>query len=145
MTASFPDADIFGVKLVNGRPTKAIVEVKNRDKAPIKVSFIGGQLASTKELPADKPAYESIIRNLTAIPYNLAIEAGEKKELPFAFSLDMQPQDVLLQLVAVVSDSNGNIYQLQAHNATASVVEAPTSFLDPQMCVTDCVPVYQNI
>ncbi|KAF4978696.1 hypothetical protein FZEAL_4965 [Fusarium zealandicum] len=133
VSATFPEADIFGVKLVNGRPTKSLIEISNREAGAIQVAFIGGALASTKELPAERPAYERIIRNLTAVPYNLAIEAGEKKELPFSFALDMQPQDVLLELVAVISDSKGTIHQIPVHTASASIVEAPTSFLDPQI------------
>jgi len=35
----------------------------------------------------------------------------------------------------VLSDDKGAYYTLQAFNATVSVVEAPTSFFDPQMCV----------
>ena len=92
-----------------------------------------GVLATTEPLPADAPAYQAIIRNLTAVRYELSVEAGETKELPFSFALDMQPQDVRLSLVAVVRDSKGNMFQLSAHEGTAAIVEAPTSFLDPQM------------
>ncbi|KAK7409678.1 Increased recombination centers protein 22 [Neonectria punicea] len=133
VTASFPEADIFGVKLVNGRPIKAVVEVTNRDSSPIQVALVAGVLVTTKELPDDAPAYEKIVRNLTSVTYNLDIDGGEKKELPFAFALDMNPQDVLVQLVAVITDAKGTVHQVQAYNSTASIVEPPTSFLDPQI------------
>ncbi|KAF7553641.1 hypothetical protein G7046_g7042 [Stylonectria norvegica] len=133
VTTTFPDADIFGVKLVNGRPTKALVEITNNEAKPIQLALLTGQLGSTKEVAADVPAYKSILRNLTAVQYNLEIDAGEKKSVPFAFTQDMQPQDVLLQLVAVITDSDGNVFQVQAHSQTASIVEPPTSFFDPQI------------
>ncbi|KAH6892053.1 hypothetical protein B0T10DRAFT_604847 [Thelonectria olida] len=133
VSASFPEADIFGVKLVNGRPTKALIEVTNHDSSPIQLALVGGALVSTKQQPEDAPAYASIVRNLTSVQYNLEIEAGEKKELPFAFSQDMNPQDVYVQLVALLTDPKGGVHQIQAANATASIVEAPTSFLDPQI------------
>lgn len=123
------------MKLVNGRPIKAVVEITNHDSKAIDVAFVAGILATTKELPEDAPAYEKIVRNLTSVPYDLKIEAGEKKELPYSFAIDMNPQDVLVQLIAVITDSKGTVHQVQASNSTASIVEAPTSFLDPQMYV----------
>lgn len=121
------------MKLVNGRPTKAIVEITNNEPNAIQVVFVGGALSSTKELPAGSPSWESIVRNLTSTSYNLDIEAGEKKEVAYAFVQDMQPQDVLLNIVVVATDSAGGIYSLQAANQAASIVEPPTSFFDPQM------------
>ncbi|KND93571.1 Increased recombination centers protein 22 [Tolypocladium ophioglossoides CBS 100239] len=130
---TFPDADILGVRLINGWPTKALIEVTNNEDGPLSVAFLTGVLATTKKLPVDTPAYQAIIRNLTAVQYNLPIEAGETKSIPYSFALDMQPQDVRLQLVAVLTNAKGNFFHLAAHNGAASVVEAPTSFFDPQI------------
>ncbi|KAM0324180.1 hypothetical protein ACHAQA_008373 [Verticillium albo-atrum] len=131
--ATFPDADIFGVKLVNGRPTKAVVEITNNEDAPIQVAFVAGSLSRAQELATGTPQTDVIVRNLTAVRYDLTIEPKEKKAVPYSFALDMQPQDVKLQLVAVVSNAKGDIFQLPAYNAPATVVEAPTSILDPQI------------
>jgi hypothetical protein len=73
---------------------------------------------------------------LTAVQYNIEVPAGEKKELPFSFAQDMQPQDVRIELSALVTDSTGNLHEVLVHNGSASIVEAPTSFLDPQMYVS---------
>ncbi|OAR01006.1 hypothetical protein LLEC1_02177, partial [Akanthomyces lecanii] len=133
ITATFPDADLIGLRLVNGKPTRAVVEVTNNDDGPIQVAFVSGTLSSDKPLPDDAPLYQSIVHNLTASQYNLPVAAGESKQVPYAFALDMQPQDVRVQLMAVVTDSKGGVFPITAYNGTASIVEAPTSFLDPQI------------
>ncbi|QUC18923.1 uncharacterized protein UV8b_03164 [Ustilaginoidea virens] len=129
---TFPDGDVLGVRLVNGRPTKALVEITNKEDGPVELAFLAGLLATTKQLPKDAPAYQSIIRNLTAVKYNHEIEAGETKAFPFSFALDMQPQEVKLQIAAVFA-KDGKMHQLKAHDGVASIVEPPTSFLDPQI------------
>ncbi|ROT40852.1 hypothetical protein SODALDRAFT_330578 [Sodiomyces alkalinus F11] len=130
---TFPEADIFGVKLVNGRPTKALVEFANHEETPIQVALLTGTLSKLGELPAGALGTDAIVRNLTAVRYALSVEPGEKKAVPYSFVQDMQPQDVRIQLVAVVYNSAGDVFQVQAYDGTAAIVEAPISIFDPQM------------
>ncbi|VUC34948.1 unnamed protein product [Clonostachys rosea] len=130
---SFPDSDILGVKILNGRPTNALIDIENQEAGPIIVSFVTGNVKHTKPLPAEAPAYQSILHNITAVQYSTKIEAGEKKALPFSFALDKQPQDVIVQLTAIVSNSDGDVVPVVVFDDKASIVEAPVSFFDPQI------------
>ncbi|KAH9904814.1 hypothetical protein F4778DRAFT_46755 [Xylariomycetidae sp. FL2044] len=133
VVATFPDADIFGVKLVNGRPTKAVVDVTNNEDEPITVAFLGGQLFTTKDLGPDASPSSAIVRNLTTVRYEATIPAGEKQSLPYSFVLDLNPQDLRLQMVAVIMNSENQIFQVPVYDEVVNVVEAPTSFFDPQI------------
>lgn len=85
------------------------------------------------ELPAGALPYTQIVRNLTTTKYGIEIPAGAQESVPYKFTLDMNPKDLKLQIVAVLQDQNGAVYQVQAYNEKVSIVEPATSFLDPQM------------
>lgn len=135
VSVSFPEAEVFGVKLVNGRPTNALVEFTNNEKNPVAVAIVGGQLSSLKPLKAGAAPNSAVIRNITSTRYDVEIPASEKKTLTYSFTTDLHPQDLQLTLFAVLTGSDSQIYQVRAYNGTVSVVEAATSFFDPQMCV----------
>ncbi|KAL5604062.1 hypothetical protein BROUX41_002051 [Berkeleyomyces rouxiae] len=127
ITTSFPNSDsTLGLKLVNGNPTVARIELENQAAEPVQLAFVGGRLAA----PASP---DTVIVNLTTTQYGQLVAAGETKAVEYAFELDMNAQDVLLNLVAVVADSQGQVYQVMAYNSTASIVEPPVSLLDPQI------------
>jgi hypothetical protein len=132
-SASFPASEVFGVKLINGHATEALVNFINDEDEPVRVAVIGGALSTLQPLAEGAHPSTGIVRNLTATRYETEVPAGEKLTLPFTFKVDLHPQDLRLQLVAVVSSTAGAIYQVQAFNETVSVVEAATSIFDPQM------------
>ena len=129
VSTSFPSSEIFGIKLVNGHPTQAVLSVSNEETEAISVAFIGGSLW-TAAYGAQPP---QIIRNLTTSRYNVEIPAGQKDSISYDFVTDLHPQDLKLNLAAVITDFKGDAYTLQAFNETVSVVEPDASIFDPQM------------
>lgn len=129
VSASFPSSEIFGIKLINGHATQALLSFSNNEPEPVSVVFIGGSLWAT-ENDAKGP---QILRNLTTTRYNVEILAGQKESISYNFVTELLPQDLKLNLAAVVTDTEGTAYTLQAFNETVSVVEPDTSIFDPQM------------
>ncbi|KAJ5587065.1 uncharacterized protein N7459_002830 [Penicillium hispanicum] len=124
--ASFPASEIFGVKLVNGHPTQALIAFTNDEPNPVTVNFIGGSLWNIDE-------ESKVVRNLTATRYGVEIPAGSKESVSYSFATEMHPQDLRLSIAAILSDSEGNFLTVQAFNGSVSVVEPETSIFDPQI------------
>ncbi|QDS77273.1 hypothetical protein FKW77_003914 [Venturia effusa] len=129
VTASFPNSEIFGVKLVNGHATQAVLSFSNAEPEPVSVRRIGGSLW-TLEGP-EKPR-SHIVRNLTTVQYNVEVPAGTNQSLTYNFAQELYPQHLRLLLGAVV-EKGENAFQIPVFNSTVAVVEAPVSFLDPQI------------
>jgi hypothetical protein len=129
VSAKFPQSEIFGVKLINGHATQAVLDITNEEPEPISVAIIGGSLSQ------DAGDQLHVLRNLTAQRYSIEIPAGEAETVTYTFSTEMHPQDVRLNLVAVLKDNKDAFYTVSVYNETVTVVEAPTSFFDPQMYV----------
>jgi hypothetical protein len=129
---TFPQAEVFGVKLVNGHPTRAVLDVHNQETEAISVLIVGGSLTTPVDVPG-APEVPAILRNLTTQRYGVSIPAGEHETLTYSFATEMHPQDLRLNLAAVLQSAAGEIYTRQIYNETVSVVEAPMSWFDPQM------------
>ena len=127
ISASFPRSEIFGVKLINGHATEARLSISNNEPKPIGVNIVGGSLL--KEVNGEF----QVLRNLTAQKYSIEIPAGAEETVPYTFSTEMHPQDLRLQLIAVLRNSETAIFTVAAYNETVTVVERPNSIFDPQM------------
>ncbi|KAF2103888.1 hypothetical protein NA57DRAFT_70098 [Rhizodiscina lignyota] len=127
ISASFPQSEIFGVKLINGHATQAILSFKNDEAEPIQVMAVGGSLITPNTEPPQ------IVRNLSTTAPRVEIPAGETETVPYSFTTEMHPQDLQLNLAAIVQDGKGAYYTFQVYNETVSVVEAPLSIFDPQI------------
>ena len=127
--ATFPDSEIFGIKLINGRPTRSLLTYTNAEDKPLTVNLVGGSLWNIHP----DPAGIGIVRNITATRYNVEIPAGEKQQISYSFATELHPQDLRLLLMTVISDMDGQFYTMTAFNETVTVVEPETSIFDPQM------------
>jgi hypothetical protein len=124
--ASFPASEIFGIKIVNGQESQALLTFSNEEEVPVTVNFVGGSLMSL-----DEPS--KAVRNLSTTTYGVEIAAGEKETLPYSLTTEMHPQDLRLNLISVLSKNVTQFFTIQAFNGTISVVEPETSIFDPQM------------
>lgn len=129
VSVSFPSSEIFGIKLVNGHPTQALLSFSNDEPEAVNVVFIGGSLWTSGY--TDQPS--RVVRNLTTTRYNVEIPAGQKDSISYSFVTDLHPQDLKLNLAAVITDNEGAAYTLQALNETVSIVEPDASIFDPQI------------
>ncbi|KAF1933295.1 uncharacterized protein M421DRAFT_97481 [Didymella exigua CBS 183.55] len=127
ISTSFPQSEVFGVKLINGHATEARLSISNNEPKPIGVSVVGGSLLQ------EVNGQPQVMRNLTAQKYSIEIPAGAEETVPYTFSTDLHPQDLRLQLVAVMRNSENAVFTVAAYNETVSIVERPTSLFDPQI------------
>jgi hypothetical protein len=129
VSVSFPQSEIFGVKLINGHATEARLSISNNEPKPIGVSIVGGSLLQ------EANGQSQVVRNLTAQKYSIEIPAGSEETVPYTFTTDLHPRDLRLQLIAVLRNQENAVFTVSAYNETVSIVERPTSIFDPQMYV----------
>ncbi|KAL7274059.1 Increased recombination centers protein 22 [Rhizina undulata] len=121
----FADASPLGVKVVNGVPTKVNIALTNYEEGSVSVQFVGGSLWDVKE---NRP-----IKNLTSAVVGLEVPTEKRVEIPYQFTTNLNPQDVLLNLALVLTDPEGKFVTLTAYNSTIGIVEPELSILDPQI------------
>ena len=92
------------------------------------VQFVGGSLWT----PEFGTGESKILRNLTTKQYGIQVLPGQSESLPYSFSTNMHPQEVRLNLAAVIAKGS-NFFSQQAFNGTVQVVEPDSSLFDPQM------------
>lgn len=77
------------MKLVNGRPTRAILDVSNNEPEAVNLMVVGGSLTTPVDAPG-APDPPVVLRNLTTQRYGVQIPAGEKETLTYAFVNEMR-------------------------------------------------------
>ncbi len=120
------------MKLVNGHPTRAVLDVTNHEPSPITFQMVAGSLLTPSDVPG-APDPPVTMRNLTMARYGLSIPAGESESITYSFATELHPQQVTLALLAVLQNEEGAMFTKVVYNETVSVVEAPVSMFDPQM------------
>ncbi|CAK4033870.1 related to signal sequence receptor alpha chain [Lecanosticta acicola] len=131
VNVSFPDAEIFGVKMVNGRPTRAVLKFTNNEDEDVNVLVALGALLTPTDVPG-APDPPQTMRNLTGAKFGTTIPAKSKEALTYSFATVMHPQDVTLELKTIVARGQ-SLYTLTVFREGVSIVEAPVSIFDPQI------------
>ena len=73
------------------------------------------------------------MRNLTTARVNVQVPAGQSESVEWKFATELHPQDLVLKIFAVVTNEEGLVATLQAHEGGVSVVEADVGWFDPQL------------
>ena len=134
VSTSFPQSEVFGVKLVNGRPTNALLSFTNEESNPVSLTFVGGSLWGPD--PKTKGETDAIVRNVTSTKYNVEIQPGEKEVITYSFATELHPQELRLNLLALITTQAGGLYTLSAYNETVAIVEPDASIFDPQLYIS---------
>lgn len=74
-----------------------------------------------------------IVRNVTSTRYNVQIPAGGEESVGYSFATELHPQELRLNLMAVLTTDMGAVYTLNAYNETVTIVEPDASLFDPQL------------
>jgi len=77
----------------------------------------------------------AVLKNTTTLPYPLALGAGSKITIPYAFHSELKPNDVRLK-IWVDYGVDGKNYRAHAYDSIVKVVEPAGSFFDFQMLTT---------
>ncbi|KAI4112045.1 MAG: hypothetical protein LQ339_000052 [Xanthoria mediterranea] len=138
VSTSFPSSEIFGIKLINGQATQAVLSVSNEEPEPVTVVFVGGSLwtSPSADFPSSSPQDGArIVRNLTTTRYGIEIPAGQSESIRYKFATELQPQELKLNLAVVLTTAKnkGTPVTIQAFNETVAIVEPDTSIFDPQI------------
>ncbi|CAO1599171.1 Increased recombination centers protein 22 [Xanthoria calcicola] len=136
VSTSFPSSEIFGIKLINGQATQAVLSVSNEEPDPVTVVFVGGSLwTSPADFSSPEGASARIVRNLTTTRYGIEIPAGQSESIRYKFATELQPQELKLNLAVVLTTAKnkGTPVTIQAFNETVAIVEPDTSIFDPQI------------
>ncbi|KAL9052005.1 MAG: hypothetical protein Q9162_005670 [Coniocarpon cinnabarinum] len=132
LTTTFPSAEVFGVKLVNGLRNDAVISLTNHEPFPVTLQFVGGSLWTPDLAQPESPP--QLVRNLTAVRFGATVPAGESETFDYGITMEMHPADLLLKIGAVLSDGEGSrFFSVNAFEGDVSVVERPQSILDPQV------------
>ncbi|KAH0602595.1 uncharacterized protein H6S33_008676 [Morchella sextelata] len=114
----------FGIKAINGVPTKLNLHIVNNEPEDIRVQLIQGSLKTPKGVE---------LRNLTASKVGVKLGKDQAIDIPYQFTTEMHPQDVIFNLKMFLKTPEGLAVSQSAFNQTISIVEAPTSLFDPQV------------
>lgn len=116
----------LGIKLINNHPTRVKLQLTNHEPRALQIDSVGGRLWDPKKKDVS-------VHNLTSLKLGMSLPPTKQLEVVYPFTNDLTPQELLLILGMAVRTADGEVFAVTAFNGTVTVVEAPSSLLDPQL------------
>ncbi|KAH7106514.1 hypothetical protein BKA62DRAFT_687349 [Auriculariales sp. MPI-PUGE-AT-0066] len=128
-TVAFPESNPFQ-HIVNGERNPLTVTAENPTSQNVTVVGVSGS--------THIPDSGKLVKNLTALSYNVKLIEKGKISLPYQFHSEFRPGDLQLKLWVeyTVGDDKKTKHRVDAFESIVTVVEPPASIFDLQMILT---------
>ncbi|CAL1716794.1 unnamed protein product [Somion occarium] len=126
IVANFPESNAFG-HVVNGESNKIFLTIENKSGRNVTLENIAGSF--------HHPETNKLIKNITALSYNLPLLEGAKLQLPYQFYSEFKPGDLRLN-IWLEHSLDDNKYRVTAYDSIITVVEPETSIFDIKLWLT---------
>ncbi|KAL0079974.1 hypothetical protein J3Q64DRAFT_1752084 [Phycomyces blakesleeanus] len=123
ITAEFPD-NPFGL-IVNGQRNKVVLDLNNKENEAYSVVSVSGRITLAED-------HTKIIRNLTALRYELTIPAQTRANVPYTFYSEYTPGELGLE-VFVDLQAGDKVIRVVGYSGNITVSEPESSWFDPQL------------
>ncbi|KZT73099.1 hypothetical protein DAEQUDRAFT_636847, partial [Daedalea quercina L-15889] len=118
--AQFPEENAFG-HVVNGERNKIFLNIENQSDRNITIKSIAGSF--------HHPESNNLVKNTTALAYDVLLLEGAKMQLPYAFYSEFRPGDLKLN-IWLDHETDGHKYRVTAYDSIITIVEPETSWFD---------------
>jgi len=127
VNVTFPDIDSpLKMTIFNRKLTKLNINLQNNEIGTLGLDLVGGALWD-----AD---HTKIVRNLSTVKvHHNKLEPEHSVIIPYTFTTDIYPQDVILELGLVATDPTGSKVSHTLFKGPLTVADPPTSIFDPQV------------
>nr|ODN88237.1 hypothetical protein L203_02845 [Cryptococcus depauperatus CBS 7841] len=126
VSATFPESNVFG-NVVNGEKNNILLHLANSGSKNY-------TLVSASASYHDINNHWALVKNATALKYDVPLFAGSNFSAPYTMYSEFRPQEMgLTVLVNLAENGSKDIHTLTAFNRTVSIVEAPASWIDLQL------------
>ncbi|GBE88247.1 hypothetical protein SCP_1300620 [Sparassis crispa] len=119
-TALFPEDNAFG-QVVNGERNKIFINIENLSDRNVTIKSVAGSFHN--------PDSNSLVKNTSALAYDVALLEGSKIQLPYQFYSEFKPGDLKLN-IWLDHTADGRVYRVTAYDSIVTIVEPEGSWFD---------------
>jgi len=125
-TAAFPEENQFG-HVINGEKNSINILVENKSDRNVTLINVAGSFLH--------PDTDVVVKNTTALAYNVQLIEGVKLSVPYTFHSEFKPGDLRFS-VWVEHQVDNQKYRVSAYDSIVTIVEPEISIFDFKLVST---------